>query len=383
MQTQEKTKTFSLNGTSSLNSSLMALPILKHFNEEEISMKVDSFRKGEKGLFWFLKLAVLIGVGYATCVYIVPPLFQMIGAALATVATGVIIVGAIICAPAIVKWLRTLARAIHKTAIKYDPFAQLALERQKMINNQDVFRKSKGKITMLKSDMEIEAAKAKDDAEKGQKDVLALQVKASKLKNAIDTMVKEKGEAVKQEDEYVNTSAALTKILSDAQRVAIEMNQSKDFIQKYGSRANIMKKMGQKLTMVETSMEIKVLDFDATVKMLKKDYEFGEKSRQATDAAKSALGFTKGWELDYALEVVTNTIAEDIAITSGNLKDIDTLTKDYAVDSDELYENLNTLADGIRVGKDVIPDNKQYSNPDYQLTQSDKIKSNGFGGLMD
>jgi len=36
---------------SNVNVSLMELPILKHFNESEISTKVDSFRKGEKGLF--------------------------------------------------------------------------------------------------------------------------------------------------------------------------------------------------------------------------------------------------------------------------------------------------------------------------------------------
>jgi hypothetical protein len=117
--------------------------------------------------------------------------------------------------------------------------------------------------------------------------------------------------------------------------------------------------------------------------MLKKDYQFGEKSREATTAAKSALGFTKGWELEYALEVVTNTIAEDIAITSGNLRDIDSITDGkYALDSDELYDNLNALADGIRVGKDVIPEAKQYSNPEYQLSSSDKLKSGGFGDLM-
>ena len=36
--------------------------------------------------------------------------------------------------------------------------------------------------------------------------------------------------------------------------------------------------------------------------------------------------FTKGWEVDYALDVVTTTIAQDIARTTGNLNDIDLLT---------------------------------------------------------
>ena len=88
--------------------------------------------------------------------------------------------------------------------------------------------------------------------------------------------------------------------------------------------------------MVETSMDIKVLDFDATVEILKKDYEFAQKSKSATEAAKSAMMFSKGWELEYALDVVTSTIASDIAQTTGNLRDIDTLTATYAVDNHEL-----------------------------------------------
>jgi hypothetical protein len=134
--------------------------------------------------------------------------------------------------------------------------------------------------------------------------------------------------------------------------------------------------------MVETAMEIKIQDFDATIEMLKKDYEFGQKSNAATSAAKSVLGFSKGWEFDYALDVVTSTIAADIAMTAGNLRDIETLTTNYNLDSDELFANLNQIADKIKVGQDIIPDAKQYSNPEYKLTRDDKLKSGGFGDLF-
>jgi hypothetical protein len=134
--------------------------------------------------------------------------------------------------------------------------------------------------------------------------------------------------------------------------------------------------------MVETSMDIKILDFDATIEILKKDFDFAQKSRTATDAAKSAMLFTKSWELEYALEVVTSTISSDIAITAGNIKDIDSLTKNYALDSDELYTNLGTLADNIRIGNDVIPQAKAYNNPEYQLTSTDKLNSSGFGEIF-
>jgi len=358
------------------------LPILKHFNQNEISTKVDTFRKGEKNMFWFFKLAVLIGVGYLTWTYVLPPVFQAIGQMLAVAATAVMIVAGVIMAPVIVKGIRLFTRSLHKALIKYDPFAQLEIERQKMLANQTTFRVAKGNIVQLKQEMEVEADRAQKEAENGQTRVIALQGKAEKLKFAMDEMVKTHGVAAKGEDEYVNMAAELQKVLAEAQRVANKYNQSKDFVQKYGTRANVMKKMGQKLTLVETAMDIKIQDFDATIDMLKKDYEFGQKSNAATTAAKSAMGFTKGWEFDYALDVVTSTIAADIAITAGNLKDIESITSNYTLDSDELYANLNAVADKIKIGTDIIPDASQYSNPEYKLTQSDNLKSGGFGDMF-
>jgi hypothetical protein len=371
MQTQTK--------TASINANLMELPMMKHFPEVNISNKLDTFRKGEKNLLWFLKLATFGALGYLTWVYVLPPIFQAIGQMLALVATGAMIVFTILMAPVIFKGLRLLARAIHKTLIKYDPFAQLEVEKQKMLANRDAFRVSKGTIIKLRDDMEVEAEKAEKDATSGQTDIIRLQGKAEKIKQTMDAMVKKGGVAAKGEDEYVNAASELQKVLADAQRISNKLNQSKDFVQKYGSRHAIMKKMNQKLTMVETAMEIKISDFDATIEMLKKDYQFGQKTNQATSAAKSAMLFSKGWEFDYAMEVVTSTIAADIAVTSGNLKDIDAMTSQFSLDSDELYENLNQIADKIKVGGDIIPTAKQYSNPDYKLTQGDKVKAGGFG----
>lgn len=375
-----QTKTQTMNST--LNAHLGELPILKHFNQNEIATKVDNFRKGEKGIFWFLKLAVFGALAWATWTYVLPPVFQAIGQMLAVAATGVMIVFGIMVAPVVFKGLRALTRAIHKAIIRYDPFAQLEVEKQKMIANQQTFRVAKGNIANLKQEMEVEAANSEKEANAGQTKIIALQGKAEKIKSNMDGMVKSMGIDAKTDDAYVNNAAELQTVLAEAQRVANKMTQAKDFVQKYGSRAAIMKKMGQKLTLVETAMNIKILDFDATVEMLKKDYEFGQKANSATTAAKSALGFAKGWEFDYALDVVTSTISADIAITSGNLKDIETLTSNYTLDSDELFANLNQIADKIKVGADVVPSAKQYSNPDYQLSSSDKIKSGGFTELF-
>ena len=375
MNTQFQTKP-------TLNANLSELPILKHFSQDEIVTKVDTFRKGEKNLYWFLQLGFFGAIAYLSWVYVLPPVFQAIGQMLAVAATGVLIVGLIIAAPVILKGIRLLTRALHKALIKYDPFAQLELERQKMLDNQRTFRIAKNNISQLKNEMEVEASNSEKEAEAGQSKILALQGKAEKIKMDMDNMVKTKGIEAKSDDDYVNKAADLQKTLAEAQRVANKLTQAKDFVQKYGSRAAIMKKMGQKLTMVETAMEIKISDFDATVEMLKKDYEFGQKANAATSAAKSALGFTKGWEFDYALDVVTSTISADIAMTAGNLKDIETLTSNYTLDSDELFANLNQIADKIKVGQDIVPDAKQYSNPEYTLTQSDRVKSGGFGDLF-
>jgi hypothetical protein len=355
---------------------------MKHFSEGEISNKIDKFRKGEKGLFWFLKLGALIGLGYLTWVYVLPPLFLAIGQFLAVAATGILIVGLVIAMPVILKGIRVLTRNLHKAIIKHDPFAELETQRQLMIANQQKFRLAKGKIANLRQDMEIEADKSEKDAKEMQNRIITLQTKAQKLKAELDEMVAKGGVAARGSDEYVNGNAELMKMLSEAQRVGHQMEQSKDFVTKYGTRANIMKKFGQKLVMVETSMDIKVLDFDATIEILKKDYAFAQKSREATESAKSAMLFTKSWELDYALDVVTSTIAEDIAVTAGNLNDIDTLTSKYSLDSDELYTNLDSLANQIRIGADAVPSAKDYNNPDYKLTSDDKLKSGGFGELF-
>lgn len=367
--------------TSTLNANLSELPFLKHFDQNQIATKVDTFRKGEKNLFWFLKLGIFGAIAWATWTYVLPPIFQAIGQMLAVAATGVMIVAGVIMAPVIVKGIRTLTRTLHKALIKYDPFAQLEIERNKMLQNQQTFRVAKSNIAQLKQEMEIEAENSKKDADAGQTKIISLQGKAAKIKSEMDAIIAKLGVAGKAEDEYVNLANEFQKTLAEAQRIINKTEQAKNFVQKYGSRSVIMKKMNQKLSMVETVMEIKISDFDATVDMLKKDYEFGQKANAATSAAKSALGFTKGWEFDYALDVVTSTISADIALTAGNLKDIETLTSNYSLDSDELYTNLGLIADKIQVGQDIVPDNKKYLNPDYQLTQSDRNKSS-FGDLF-
>jgi len=365
-----------------INAKLMDLPLMKNFDQSQIATKVDTFRKGEKNLFWFIKLGIMGAIGYGVWKYVLPQVFVMLGQMLALVATGVFLIFMVMAAPAIFAWLRILTREIHKRAIKFDPFQQLAIERQKMIANQTTFRIAKSNIASLRQEMEIEAKKSEDDANTSQTRIFSLQGKVEKIKNQMDNMVQKMGIDAKTEDEYVNLASEYQKLLAESQRVINKTSQSIDFKNKYEARSFIMKKMGQKLTMVETAMEIKIADFDATVEFLQTDYKFAQKSNQATSAAKEAMGFAPGWERDYALEVITNTIAADTAMTSSNLKDIESLTSNYNLDSDDLYANLNMIADKIKIGDMPVTSSKVYNNPDYKMTQSDRLNAGGFGDMF-
>lgn len=363
------------------NAKLMDLPIMKTLGENQIMTKVDTFRKGEKGLYNVLRIGTYGAIGYGIWTYVLPLAFVALGQFIALAITGILALLLFFAAPAIFAWIRIAARALHKSAIKYDPFKQLEIEKQKLLANQTTFRVAKQNIAMLRREMETSADSAKKDAESAQFRIQQIRGKAEVIKAQMDKMVGEMGVAAKVEDEYVQLASDYQKILAESQRVINKANQSVDFTEKYKAREIIMKKLGQKLVGVETAIEIKIADFDATVDFLKSDYEFAKKSNAATSAAKNAMGFSSGWELDYALEAVAESIAHDTAVTSGNLRDIETLTSNYNVDSDDLYANLNLIADKLTVDSG-IPDFKAYANPDYKLTEKDKKQSGGFGEMF-
>lgn len=365
-------------------STLLSLPILKHFDESkgEIALKSGALKKGEKSLFLALALGLLGVGGYLVWTYIIPPLFTMLGQAIALSATGVFLVFLVMMAPVIMKALRFTTKNLHKALIQSNPFNELEEQKQKMIKNREVFKNTKAKLKGLKTEMEIEASKSEKEAKSFQEDVLSLQRQSEKLKSAMDEMVKQNGVAAKDTDEYVALQSELARKLSDSQRVSTQYEQSKSFIQKYGVRANVLGKMDRKLTLAGTAIDIKIADFDVTVKMLQKEYEFARNAKEATESAKSAMLFTQDWELEYALEVVTSTIAQDIAKTSENLIDIDALTSKYSVDNDELYSRLDSLADEIKTGDNTIPDSTKYTSPNYKMTKEDKLSGGGFGDIF-
>jgi hypothetical protein len=365
-------------------SNILELPILKHFDEAkgEIALKVNALKKGQKPLFLALAVSLFGVAGYLLWQYVIPPLFTMLGQAIALSATGIFLILLVMMFPVIMKGLRFATKNVHSALIKSNPFNELEEQKQKMVKNREVFKNTKAKLKGLKNEMEIEASKSEKEAKSFQEDVLSYQRQSEKLKTAMDEMVRINGIAAKDTDEYVALQSELARKLSDSQRISNQYEQSKSFIQKYGVRANVLGKMDRKLTLAGTAIDIKIEDFDATITMLKKEYEFAKNAKEATESAKNAMMFTKDWELEYALEVVTSTIALDIARTSENLIDIDSLTSKYSVDNDELYLRLDSLADNIKTGDNTIPDSTKYSNPNYKMTKDEKRESGGFGDIF-
>ncbi len=363
-------------------SKVMELPILKHFDQETISLNPKNWRKGEKGIATFLGIILLGVLAWGLFTFVLPIVFVMIGKALGAIATAILVIAFFIMLPVLIKGLKKLARGFHKLLIKYDPFGELEEQKEKMVANRQKFKQGKAKIKSIKANMEGEAAKSEKEAQEYQDKVVTLQARAEGVKTKMIQMEQAQGEAVKDSDDYVELQTGLMKTLSEGQRISQMLNQSTGLVRKYGSRAHVIGKLDRKLNMVDAAMEIKIADFDVSIDMLKKEYAFAQAAREATDQAKSAMLFTKGWELEYAMDVVTSTISMDLATTQENLLDLDSLTSQYSFDSDELYTKLDKLADQIKTDTYALPESKKYTNPNYKLTQQDKLESKGFGDIF-
>lgn len=364
------------------SSKVLELPILKHFEKSQITFNPKNWRKGEKGIATVIALVLLGTIAWGLYSFILPIVFTWVGQALGAIAAAVLVIAFFIMLPVIIKALKKLARTFHKMLIKYDPFGELEEQKEKMVQNRTRFKEAKAKIKAIKSNMEGESIKAEKEAKDYQEKVLVLQSKAETTKTKMQDMDARLGEAAKDSDEYVELQTNIMKTLSEAQRVSHMLNQSTSLVRKYGSRAHVIGKLDRKLNMVDTAMEIKIADFDVSIDMLKKEFAFAQAARDATEQAKSAMLFTKGWELEYALDVVTNTIEMDLAHTKENLLDLDTLTSQYSMDSDELYTKLDKLADQIKTDNYAVPESKKYANPNYKLSQEDKAESKGFGDIF-
>lgn len=353
------------------------------FDINKVGDTLDSFRKGEKGWFGFLKLAAVAVLGWATWVYVIPPLFQAIGKVVAVAGSVILIIGLILLAPIIFKALRRFARWSHKMVIKHAPFGELYEQRTKMYANKEHFQVSRGTISNLQQEAESKSVEAEEEVKELKKQVPRIEKKLHDIDAEMAQILKEKGDAGKYDDKYVLLYTDRQKLKGEARRVQNRLEQKEDFVRKYGMRNATLKKFGQKLLLIDADMEIKILDFEATIEILEDDYKFAQEAKAATSAAKSAMHFDENWELEYAIEVVTETIARDVAITAGNLNDIDRLTSGglYSLEDDSIFEELELLSESITSGSHESPEAVKYLDPDYVPTQKDRQANSGFGEL--
>lgn len=365
-----------------ISQAVLELPILKHFDQKDIAINPAKWRSGEKAVAIAVAMAATGVIAWGAFAFVLPFVFTAIGRALGAFITATSVIGFFILLPVIIKGWRRLSRYMHRLLIKFDPFAELEDQRQKMIGNKEQFKMAKAKIRSIKNSMQMESSKSENDSKKYQDEVIDMQQKAEILKRQMTEMEQKKGAAAKDSDEYVEKQTELMKVLSRAQRLGQQLKQSTDLISKYGSRAHVIGKLERKLNLVETAMEIKVSDFETSIEMLRKEYDFANAAKSATEQAKSVMNFSEGWELEYALDVVQNTIALDLATTHINLSDLDSMTSQYSMDSDELYAQLDKLADKIKTGDILVPEAKKYSSPNYKMTEQDKLNSGGFQDIF-
>lgn len=379
MKTLQKQKTL-------MQDTLMSYPVMKNFSEAEIMLNPNEkgvvLKPVGKTIFGLATIGALLGGGYLIWTYILPPVMIMLGQFLALAATGLAAVFLVMMMPVILKSFKRFARASEQALIRQDPFGELEEQKQKMMNQRVKFKEAKIKINSLRNTMQSESNTSGSEASKYQDRIVTLRTQCTKIKTLIDKIISEKGPEARETDEVAELEIELTKKLSEAQRSEYQMNQSSELVQKYGTKAAVMGKLDRNLSKAQTAMDIKIQDFEVTIEMLKKDYTFAKTARDATDAAKDAMGFTKEWQLEYTMDVVTSTISMDIARTSENLLDIETLTSQYSVDNDELFNRLDVLATKIVGGQEPVPQSTQYSNPNYKLTQDDKKSASGFEGLF-
>jgi hypothetical protein len=355
------------------------------FDIDKVGDTLDSFRKGEKGWFGILKLIAMAGLGWAAWVYVIPPLFQAIGKVMAVAGSVILILALIVFAPVIFKALRRFARFTHKAVIKHDPFGELYEQKEKMYANKERFQLSRGTISALQQEAETKSSEAEEAVEDIKKKIPRIEKELTKIDATMAEILQEKGDAGKYDDEYLKHYTDRQKLKGETRRATNFLEQKEDFVRKYGMRNATLKRFGQKLLLIDSDMEIKILDFDATIEILEDDYKFAKEARAATSAAKSAMHFDENWELEYAIEVVTETIARDVAITAGNLNDIDRLTSGglYSLEDDSIFEELELLSAEISSGNHMSPVADKYLDPEYIPNKKDRKANTGFGELYD
>jgi hypothetical protein len=361
------------------------LPILKHLDiPTEGEARVTNWaawKKGEKPIGFVVGMLLLAGAAYALFVYVLPVVLRVLSETLAAIAAFLTIAFFVMASPLIYKLFRRIIRGIHKALIVSDPFAELEDQLGKMRNSRREFESAKNEINACKVQMKQAAVKAEKDAKIAQDRALECKKEAEILKQKLDGLVAQKGDAIKETDDFVTLENRLTTILGDGNRAVSEAQTHASLVDTFASRANIFAKLDRKLLNYGHAFDEKIKDFEMSIRNLKTVAQGMASANNATTRARNVLNNNNmGWEFDYAMEVITNKISADIASTQSNIRDLDSIVRDFNPNDERAYARLENFSNGIKEGTITVSDANRVSNPNFNLTPDQK---NASGGLSD
>lgn len=364
---------------------LSDLPILKHLEGGENKLKVlpqnmANWKKGEKSIAWFVGLILILGILYGFFMFVLPVIVAAFTKALAAlVVVGTVLFG-IMMAPFIFKLFRRIVKGMHKFLIKVDPFAELDDQLGKMKDSRREFETVKAEINACKIQMKQEAVKAEKLAKDAGQKVVYCQEEAKILKAKLDKMLEKGGDAARETDDFVELEGKLNAAIGDGNRSVSEAETYRRLVDTFGSRANVFAKLDRKLVGYGHAFDEKLKDFATSINLLKTESRAMAAANNATTRARKVLGQSQDWQLDYALEVISGQIASDIANTQANIRDLDSIVKDFNPNDERAYARLETFANQIKGGEFEVSDPNRVSNPNYKLTPEQK---NAAGGITD
>lgn len=363
------------------------LPIMKYFDDAKLVQvgkeTLGKWRRGEKPIGAFIGLILIGIIAYGTFKWIIPAVFIALSQVLAVIVSVLAVILVILLLPAIFKFFRRIVRWVHKAIIRWDPFEELDEQKKKMWETHDSFLMHKAKIKQLRNDFEQMSNETRKVAEDSKDEVQRFTKKAGEIKEKMSKMIAEKGEAVKETDEFVELQQQFINATSAGTRTNTILEKNIEWTTKYAARSNIFANLDRKLAIGATLLENKIKDFEESISIMKKDWHMAAASRGATAILKEILGpGGQNWKLEYALEFVAGRISEDLAITAQNLEDLERNTSAFNFDSDEAYEKLLSIGNKLDAGQIEIPNPSKISNPNHKLTHEEKHSAGPLGDIF-
>lgn len=366
---------------------ISGLPIFRNLNKSDLVVMDQNGNeiKKKSPIGTILSLLVLAGIGYGLVTYVFPILLTVVGYTLGVLASVALVIAAFALFPAYKKWLSIASDKLYRKAIESDPFILLNQKRQEYLKHKETLSRETANILMLQKDSENKAYQSEKEAEQHREEITVYTARANKFKEQIDELIATQGEAnAKQDDEFWVLDQKMRININDASRAQSSMVQKMKFVDVYGARGNTFKKLHRTLDQAKMNVDETIKDFDLTITMLQDEYKSAADAKRATQSAKNALGLSSKWEVEFAIQVVNNTIAQNLSQTVANLDDITEMTKNINSNSnpEEQLERLNQLSEKMSHETFFIPTAKKFKNVDHKFTQEEKHNAGSFGGLL-